>query len=100
SKKTPLTAYIGRYYDPLPLWDELTTAIATDPTLITSAVDARMDIDTSRGPHYGHAFVVPDALAPHDSPMRPVHIVRTVDSDRFREMFLRQAQTDLPAHAQ
>lgn len=59
SKKTALTSYIGAYYEPLPMWDEMTAAIAADPTLITSAVDAHLDIDTSRGPHYGHAFVVP-----------------------------------------
>lgn len=98
SRKTPLTAYMEKYYDPLPLWDELTSAVAVDPTLVTAAVDARMDIDTSRGPHYGHAFVVPDALAPHDSPMRRVHIVRSVDSQRFRDVFMHEAWTDLPAH--
>lgn len=97
SKKTPLTTYIGSYYDPLPMWDEMTTAIAADPTLVTAAVDARMDIDTSRGPHYGHAFVVPAALAPKDSPMRVMHIVRSIDEKRFRETFAHEAQTDLAA---
>ncbi|GBR17569.1 nucleoside hydrolase [Komagataeibacter nataicola NRIC 0616] len=99
SKKTPLTTYIGSYYDPLPMWDEMTTAIAADPTLVTAAVDARMDIDTSRGPHYGHAFVVPAALAPKDSPMRVMHIVRSIDEKRFRETFAHEAQTDLAAPA-
>ncbi|GBQ56786.1 nucleoside hydrolase [Komagataeibacter swingsii DSM 16373] len=96
ARKTPLTDYIGKYYDPLPMWDEMTTAIAADPSLVTSAVDARMDIDTSRGPHYGHAYVVPDSLAPHDSPLRTMHIVRSIDADRFRDTFARQAQADLP----
>ena len=99
AKKTPLTDYISRYYDPLPMWDEMTTAIAADPTLVTSAVDAHLDIDISRGPHYGHAFVVPDSLAPHDSPMRSMHIVRSIDADRFRDIFAHEAQTDLPVQA-
>ncbi|MGS0647416.1 nucleoside hydrolase [Komagataeibacter melomenusus] len=99
SKKTPLTAYIGSYYDPLPMWDEMTTAIAADPTLVTAAVDARMDIDTTRGPHYGHAFVVPEALAPKGSPMRVMHIVRSIDEKRFRETFMHEAQGDPAAPA-
>ncbi|KAB8123591.1 nucleoside hydrolase [Komagataeibacter medellinensis] len=100
SKKTALTSYIGAYYEPLPMWDEMTAAIAADPTLITSAVDAYLDIDTSRGPHYGHAFVVPDALVPHGSPMQRMHIVRSIDAQRFRDTFAQEAQSDLPAHGQ
>ncbi|MCE2565743.1 nucleoside hydrolase [Komagataeibacter sp. FNDCF1] len=98
SRKTPLTEYIGANYDPLPMWDEMTAAIAADPTLVTSAVDAHMDIDITPGPHYGHAFVVPDALVPHGSAMQRMHIVRGIDAQRFRDTFLHEAQADPAAH--
>ena len=62
--KTPLTAYLAKYFNPLPLWDEMAAAIALDPSLVTKSVDAYMDVDVSGGADYGRAHVWPDALAP------------------------------------
>ncbi|GBQ34891.1 nucleoside hydrolase [Gluconacetobacter azotocaptans] len=98
-KKTPMTDYIGAYYDPLPMWDEMATAIAADPTLITASVEAYMDIDISKGPNYGHAYVWPDQTAPKAMGVRKVRIVQSIDSRRFLDTFLRQAQSDVPVHA-
>ncbi|MCE2579653.1 nucleoside hydrolase [Komagataeibacter sp. FNDCR1] len=98
-KVTPMTQYLGKYYEPLPMWDELTTAIAADPSLVTSSVDAFMDIDLTHGPNYGHAYVWPEQLAPKKQGVRRVHVVRSVDAARFRATFAQEAQTDLPAAA-
>ncbi|ACI50423.1 Inosine/uridine-preferring nucleoside hydrolase [Gluconacetobacter diazotrophicus PA1 5] len=99
-KKTKMTDYIGTYYDPLPMWDELATAIAADPGLITSSIDAYMDIDISKGPQYGHAVVWPDATAPRAMGVRKVRIVQSVDAGRFLATFLHEAQSDIhPSHA-
>jgi inosine-uridine nucleoside N-ribohydrolase len=96
-KKTPMTDYIGTYYDALPMWDELATAIAADPSLITGSVEGYMDIDISKGPQYGHAVVWPDATAPKAMGVRKVRIVQSVDARRFLDVFLREAQSDVPA---
>lgn len=99
-KKTPMTDYIGTYYDPLPMWDEMAAAIAVDPSLVTGAIDAYMDIDIAKGPHYGHAYVWPDATAPKEMGIRKVRIVQSIDSKRFLDNFLHQAQSDVhPAPA-
>ena len=95
-KVTPMTQYLAKYYEPLPMWDELTSAIAADPSLVTSSVDAFMDIDLTHGPNYGHAHVWPEQLAPKRQGVRRVHIVRSVDAARFRAVFAQEAQSDLP----
>lgn len=95
-KVTPMTQYLAKYYEPLPMWDELTAAIAADPSLVTSSVDAFMDIDLAHGPDYGHAHVWPEQLAPKQQGVRRVHIVRSVDATRFRAIFAQEAQSDLP----
>ncbi|PYD75710.1 nucleoside hydrolase [Novacetimonas pomaceti] len=99
-KATPMTRYLAQYYEPLPMWDELTSAIAAEPSLVTSSVDAFMDIDLTHGPNYGHAYVWPEQLAPKKQGVRLVHIVRGVDATRFRDIFAQEAQSDItPAPA-
>nr|WP_321984178.1 nucleoside hydrolase [uncultured Lichenicoccus sp.] len=87
-----LTQYLSRYYAPLPMWDELTAAVAADPYLVTKSVDAWLDIDTNPGIDYGHAHVWPEALAPKGMGIRRVTIVQTVDTKRFVDRFVQQAQ--------
>ncbi|MGI3900824.1 MAG: nucleoside hydrolase [Janthinobacterium lividum] len=97
SVKTPLTAYLSKYFNPLPLWDEMAAAIAVDPTLVTKSVDAFMDVDVSGGVTYGHAQVWPDATAPKEMGVRPVTIVQEIDTARFVDGFVKAAQWTPPA---
>ncbi len=92
ARHNALTQYLSRYYAPLPMWDELTSAIAADPYLVTRSVQAYLDIDTNPGIDYGHAHVWPEALAPRNMGLRPVTIVQTVDTKRFLDRFVQQAQ--------
>ena len=94
--KTPLTAYLSKYLNPLPLWDEMATAVAVDPSLITRSVDAYMDVDVSGGPDYGRAHVWPEGLAPKDMGVRVVTIVQDIDRTRFIDAFVRAAQWTPP----
>ena len=94
--KTPLTAYLARYFNPLPLWDEMAAAIALDPTLVTKSVDAYMDVDVSGGADYGRAHVWPEALAPKEMGVRPVTIVQEIDTARFVDAFVKAAQWTPP----
>ena len=90
--RTPLTAYLSKYFNPLPLWDEMAAAVAADPSLVTKSVDAAMDVDVSGGMGYGHAHVWPDALAPKDTGVRTVTIVQDIDRARFVDALVKAAQ--------
>ena len=95
--KTPLTAYLSKYFNALPLWDEMAGAIAVDPSLVTKSVEAFMDVDVSGGLGYGRAQVWPDALAPKEMGVRPVTIVQEIDTARFLDGFVKAAQWTPPA---
>ena len=94
--KTPLTAYLSKYLNPLPLWDEMAAAIAVDPSLVTKSIDAYMDVDVSGGVDYGRAHIWPDALAPKDAGVRLVTIVQDIDRARFTDAFVKAAQWTPP----
>ena len=89
---TPVARYL-RSYARLgqPLWDEITVAVAIDPSLVTDEVVARMDVDTLPGGDYGRTLVWKDEVAPGRGE-RPVHIVRAVDTARFLARFEAQAE--------
>ena len=89
---TPLTRYLKQYFAPLPLWDEMAGAVAVDPSLVTRSVDAYMDVDLTDGANYGHAHVWSAALAPKGMGLRPVTIVQDIDTGRFVDGFVRDAQ--------
>ena len=94
--KTPLTAYLSKYFNALPLWDEMAAAVAVDPSLVTKSVDAFMDVDVSGGVDYGRAHVWPEALAPKDMGVRSVTIVQEIDRERFVEGLVKAAQWTPP----
>jgi len=98
--KTPLTSYLKQYFAPLPLWDEMAGAVAVDPSLVTKSVDAYMDVDLTDGANYGHAHVWSATLAPKDMGLRPVTIVQEIDTKRFVDGFVKDAQftTHAAAH--
>ncbi len=64
--------------------------MAIDRTLVTSELVARMDVDLLPGPTYGQAQVWKEDMAPKNGE-KPVHIVRTIDTDRFLARFVEQA---------
>ncbi|GBQ88887.1 inosine-uridine nucleoside N-ribohydrolase [Acetobacter nitrogenifigens DSM 23921 = NBRC 105050] len=85
-KKAPLAAYFARYAQPgIPMWDELTTAVALHPELVTSSVDATMDVEIARGMFYGRAHARPLSLSLKGAPV--VHIVTAVDAAKFYQIF-------------
>ena len=89
--KTPVTEFLAKYAVNLPLWDEMTAAVAVDRSLITRQIDANMDVDLEHGVHYGQVHVWPDAITPHQGE-RKVTIVQAVDLDRFYDQFIKAAQ--------
>lgn len=92
ARHTALTEYLARYVQPLPMWDEITAAVAVDPSLVTRSVTAMLDIDTGPGIDYGRAHVWRQDLAPKSMELRPVTIVQAIDTGRFLDRFVQQAQ--------
>ncbi len=95
AKSTPVTQAVVKYSLSLPLWDQVTAAIAADPSLVTGEVQAYMDVDTDRGMYYGVTHVWPDATAPRLGEQK-VHIVTAIDTKRFLDAFVRDAQFPVP----
>jgi purine nucleosidase len=80
------SAYFHRYaVTGGPMWDELTMAIAIHPEIVTSSVQATMDVETARGMFYGRAHARAPSLTPGTRP--PVRIVTGVDVARFYDVF-------------
>ncbi len=80
-------AYVARYAEPgTPFWDEMATAVAVEPGLVTKQIVAAMDVDILPGPDYGRAHVWPQRLAPQGKQL--VHIVQAIDVPRFLDGFV------------
>jgi inosine-uridine nucleoside N-ribohydrolase len=92
AKKTPVTEVLARHPWQVPMWDELTTAIVADPSLVTSEVVAYMDVDIDHGLNYGIVHVWPEATHPGLGEQK-VHIVQAVDKPRFYKEFIKAAQS-------
>jgi inosine-uridine nucleoside N-ribohydrolase len=93
AKKTAVTDFLNTYFVQLPMWDEITTAIAGDPTLVTGSLEAYMDVDLAHGIDYGRVHVWPAKSAPKNMGVRAVTLVQTIDQTRFVEQFVRAAQS-------
>jgi inosine-uridine nucleoside N-ribohydrolase len=96
AKTTPVTQAVVKYSQALPLWDQVTAAIAADPSLVTGEVQAYMDVDTDHGMYYGVTHVWPEVTRPHLGEQK-VHIVTAIDTKRFLDAFVRDAQFPVPA---
>jgi inosine-uridine nucleoside N-ribohydrolase len=92
SAGTPVARYFESYAKVgQPLWDEMTSAVAVDPTLATKELVARMDIDLMPGAGYGTAQIWNEKFAPHLGEQE-VHIVEAIDAERFVARFTAQAR--------
>ncbi len=88
--QTPVAQYIVRYAEAgTPFWDEIATAVAVQPDLVTGDVVAAMDVDTDQGVDYGRVHLWPQRLAP--AGVRAVHVVQSIDGARFLDEFREEA---------
>ncbi|GAJ27666.1 nucleoside hydrolase [Acidomonas methanolica] len=92
SRHTPVTDYLAHYYAPMPMWDETTTLLAADPSLIKKSVAVYMDVDLASGPHQGSVVLWSDANAPKKMGVRKVHIVQEIDRPRLLAAFADDAR--------
>jgi purine nucleosidase len=83
--RAPFAAYLGKYGQPMPMWDELAVAVWLDPSLITRSEHLLVDVDTSFTAGYGSTL----SWAIGDGPgtgERPVLVIQDVDVPRFERL--------------
>lgn len=85
--KAPFAAYVGRFGQSYPMWDELAVAVWLDPTLIKKSAQLAVDVDTSFTASYGDTL----SWSPGEGPglgERPVQVVLEADVPRFEQLAL------------
>jgi purine nucleosidase len=85
--RAPFDAYLVKWGQPFPMWDELAVAVWLDPTLATRTVALMEDVDTSFTAGYGNTLSWAPETAPPLGQDR-VTVVQEVDVPRFEKMAL------------
>ncbi len=80
--QAPFDAYLARFGQSYPMWDELAVAVWLDPSLVTQSANLLEDVSTSFGPNYGDTLSWPLDHGPALGE-QAVHVVLAVDVPRF-----------------
>jgi inosine-uridine nucleoside N-ribohydrolase len=93
--RAPFDAYLGRFGQSYPMWDELAVAVWLDPSLVTRATNLLVDVDTSFTAGYGDTL----SWAIGEGPglgERQVSVVFDVDVARFERQAIALLTTPTP----
>ena len=82
---TPFAAYLGRFGESYPMWDELAVAVWLDPAIVTRVVPLEVDVDVSFTAGYGNTLSWSKGEGPGLGE-RPVAVVLAVDVPRFEAL--------------
>ena len=85
--KAPFAAYIGRFGETYPMWDELAVAVWLDPGIVTRHAPLLVDVDTSFTAGYGNSL----SWSAGDGPglgERMVDVVQDIDLVKFEALTL------------
>ncbi len=83
----PFAAYVGRFGESYPMWDELAVAVWIDPGITTRSADLFVDVDTSFTAGYGNSL----SWSTKEHPglgERGVQVVLDIDLLRFEALTL------------
>jgi purine nucleosidase len=95
---TPVAAYVARYGEGFPMWDELAAAVWLDPSLVRRSQKMLEDVAVGDGADYGSTLSWPTGLGPGLGE-REVEVVQDVDVPRFERMTVKLlAASRAPAH--
>jgi purine nucleosidase len=95
--KAPFAAYLGKFGQSFPMWDELAVAVWLDPSIVKRAKTLLVDVDTSFTAGYGDTL----SWAPGEGPglgERPVNVVFEADVPRLEQMALALLKAPTPPH--
>ncbi len=83
----PFDAYLGKWGQSFPMWDELAVAVWLDPSLVTRSTVVREDVDTSFTAGYGNTLSWAPELAPEMGEAK-VNVALEVNVPRFEHLAL------------
>ena len=95
--KAAFAAYLGKFGQPFPMWDELAAAVWLDPSIVTRKQTLLVDIDTSFSAGYGDTLSWSVGEGPGLGE-RPVQVVLDVDVPRFEKLTLELLESPAPVH--
>jgi purine nucleosidase len=95
--QAPFDAYLGRFGQSFPMWDELAVAVWLDPSLISRRAALLVDVDTSFTAGYGDTLSWTAGEGPGLGE-RPVDVVLEVDVLRFEGFALSLLTAPTPPH--
>ncbi len=94
--QAPFDAYLGKFGQSFPMWDELAVAVWLDPSLVTRKATLLVDVSTVFGPNYGDTLSWTADEAPGLGE-KPVEVVFDVDVPKFERMALDLLMAPSPA---
>jgi purine nucleosidase len=95
--KAPFDAYLGKFGQSFPMWDELAVAVWLDPSIVTRKSTLMVDTSTVFGPNYGDTLSWTANEAPGLGE-RAMEVVFDVDVPRFERMTLDLLMAPTPPH--
>jgi inosine-uridine nucleoside N-ribohydrolase len=95
--RAPFDAYLGKFGQSYPMWDELTVAVWLDPSIVTSAKNLLVDVDTSFTAGYGSTLSWADGEGPGTGE-RAVTVVLDVDVPKLERLVIGLLKAPTPPH--
>lgn len=95
--QAPFDAYLGKFGQSYPMWDELAVAVWLDPSIITSSKNLLVDVDTSFTAGYGDTL----SWAVGEGPglgERPVTVVLDADVPKLEHLVIGLLKAPTPSH--
>ena len=95
---TPIAAYVARYGEGFPMWDELAAAVWLDPSLVKRSQKMLEDVAVGDGADYGSTLSWPIGRGPSLGECE-VAVVQDVDVPRFERLTVKLlGASRSPAH--
>ena len=93
----PFAAYIGKFGQSYPMWDELAVAAWLDPSIVTLSKQLLIDVDTSFTAGYGDTLSWSTGEGPGLGE-RPVQVALDIDLAKFEAMTMDLLSRRAPSH--
>jgi purine nucleosidase len=95
--QAPFDAYLGKFGQSYPMWDELAVAVWLDPSIISSSKQLLVDVDTSFTAGYGDTLSWAEGEGPGLGE-RPVTVVLAADVPKLERLVIGLLKAPAPPH--
>jgi inosine-uridine nucleoside N-ribohydrolase len=95
--RAPFDAYLGKFGQSYPMWDELAVAVWLDPSIIKSSKQLLVDVDTSFTAGYGDTLSWAEGEGPGLGE-RPVTVVFDADVPKLERLVIGLLKSPMPPH--